>query len=541
MHHTAHRHHTGITSDHTGSHSTPWNTETMEPKDRKALPVPDSGKHAHDPGTSNDPESHARKRTYPSELFRSPSEYKRHKLTHTGEKMYSCEYCGKAMKLLSSLRRHLRIKHGPRKPQLQKSNPTTDKAEYTERFGCNYCGKAFAGHTSLKNHVRIHTGERPYSCEYCGRAFTQKGNLKAHMVVHGGEKIYFCQYCGKSYTQGSSLNRHIKQNHLKNGKKGSRRKSVRRWSTPRPQNTGNVRKELCDMAAQSQKDSTKGVTAKIEGAVDDADGAIVKTEYVIVETEAATANTENTMAITGSAIGSIEGAPTTEAPTACAEVAIASIAGSTAHTQYVKLETGAVMVNTDDAIAGTEGAIASTEGAISSTAGAIANTQYVKLQTGDVMANTDDAIASTEGATASTEGARASTAGAIANTQYVKLETGAVMANTGDAIAITEGATASTEGAIPNPAGAIVKIENVLTNPSIASSVSLSETCISQGTSKAAVPMEEGSLKSEMKAMFIDLSLQLSQVSNKLRQDNALPPFSFKLLYSQLTGQELET
>ena len=25
------------------------------------------------------------------------------------------------------------------------------------------------------------------------------------------------------------------------------------------------------------------------------------------------------------------------------------------------------------------------------------------------------------------------------------------------------------------------------------------------------------------------------------RQDNALPPFSFKLLYSQLTGQELET
>ena len=90
------------------------------------------------------------------------------------------------------------------------------------------------------------------------------------------------------------------------------------------------------------------------------------------------------------------------------------------------------------------------------------------------------------------------------------------MSEVGDVIANTHDAIDSTDGAIPYSAGAIVNTEGVLANPSVASSMSLSETYISQGTSRAAIPMELGNFQNEIKAMFTDLSLQLSQVNNKL-------------------------
>ncbi|XP_061028501.1 putative zinc finger protein 826 [Eubalaena glacialis] len=40
-------------------------------------------------------------------------------------------------------------------------------------YKCNECGKAFTMRSYLTQHKTIHTGEKPYKCNQCGKAYTQ--------------------------------------------------------------------------------------------------------------------------------------------------------------------------------------------------------------------------------------------------------------------------------------------------------------------------------------------------------------------------------
>lgn len=47
-------------------------------------------------------------------------------------------------------------------------------------YVCEECGKKFTTAYVLKNHMVIHTGERNFRCDICDRSFQRK----AHLVTH---------------------------------------------------------------------------------------------------------------------------------------------------------------------------------------------------------------------------------------------------------------------------------------------------------------------------------------------------------------------
>ncbi|XP_069562679.1 uncharacterized protein [Brachyistius frenatus] len=161
----------------------PHSSHVAERQDRKEDEHGDSG-------PTGNVETKPRKRLQKGNTVHNSIMSKQNCNTHTCQKSFKCETCGKVFKDKSTLTRHLRI-HTGEKP-----------------YCCDICGNRFNQRSTLKVHYRIHTGEKPYSCKTCGKCFRSRSVLVVHMRCHSGEKPYPCSTCGKIFYKLTHLKKH---------------------------------------------------------------------------------------------------------------------------------------------------------------------------------------------------------------------------------------------------------------------------------------------------------------------------------------------
>ncbi|XP_059622246.1 zinc finger protein 91-like [Phlebotomus argentipes] len=134
----------------------------------------------------------------------STARYKKHTMTHSGERPIKCNICGKGFIYSCGYQKHLLSHQGIKTG--------------VKRAMCEICGKKLTGEKVLEAHIRkIH--ERPeqeFKCKVsgCGRSYPNEKFLRRHMDRHSG-KLFKCSFCNVEYKDKSQLKIHMDKVHLK--------------------------------------------------------------------------------------------------------------------------------------------------------------------------------------------------------------------------------------------------------------------------------------------------------------------------------------
>ncbi|GFY41391.1 hypothetical protein TNIN_486811 [Trichonephila inaurata madagascariensis] len=107
---------------------------------------------------------------------------KRHILTHTGERPFTCTVCHKGSTSIYTRNSTANLHFPSLKDSAQVSVSTDRNTKLS--YQCHLCSYSASYYSHLERHFRIHTGERPFKCTMCEKSFTQKCHLKGHLFVH---------------------------------------------------------------------------------------------------------------------------------------------------------------------------------------------------------------------------------------------------------------------------------------------------------------------------------------------------------------------
>ena len=147
--------------------------------------------------------------TYCDRSFSRKSVLKVHLRTHTAELPYICSDCGKGFAQSCLLKRHmLRVHSGQPEPRTRKRRPPDGSLD--QIYPCPDCGKTVSSQASLKAHRFLHTGSRPFVCDVCSRSFTRHQHLLDHSARHTGNRPHVCELCGARFSRASSLKVHFR-------------------------------------------------------------------------------------------------------------------------------------------------------------------------------------------------------------------------------------------------------------------------------------------------------------------------------------------
>ena len=76
-------------------------------------------------------------------------------------------------------------------------------------FPCDVCGKAFRRQDHLRDHKFVHTKNKPYKCTDCGKGFSQARSFYVHKIINSANIVISCPICCRHFDQKSSVKSHI--------------------------------------------------------------------------------------------------------------------------------------------------------------------------------------------------------------------------------------------------------------------------------------------------------------------------------------------